>query len=201
MVALLDAADAASETRRGRTTAKRLRSFVGVFRADDDAPPVHRVMAGLGKAARKVWNVLSYEARTLVERSLTASKVWLLRKYLDRQRMPPAFLRGLSVGQIYQYALSHETTRGRFDGDVALFRATHGNGAPDDEPHAELFSDPLFGWGRHVQGAVHTFDIPGGHTSMLQDPHVGVLAAHMQACIDAALGPRGDAQSPNGTHG
>jgi amino acid adenylation domain-containing protein len=191
MVALLDAADAASEMHRGRTAAARLRSFVGAFAADEQLPRWQRVVTRLGKATRKIWNLLHYEGSTLLQRPVTRSKLWLLRRSLDKRRTPPAFLRGLSVAQIYQFALSRETVRGRLDGDVALFRATRGSGAPDDEPHAEMFRDPLFGWGRHVQGVVRTFDIPGGHTSMLQDPNVDILAAHVQAWIDGALDQAG----------
>jgi hypothetical protein len=43
---------------------------------------------------------------------------------------------------------------------------------------------------------VCVFDIPGGHTSMLQEPNVHILAQHMQAWIDAALDPTGAARPP-----
>ena len=34
---------------------------------------------------------------------------------------------------------------------------------------------------------VRVFDVPGGHSSMLQEPNVQVLAERMQAYIDEAL--------------
>ena len=66
-----------------------------------------------------------------------------------------------------------------------LFRATHGIGA--DEPYIERYADPLLGWGQRTSHDVHVYDIPGGHSSMLQEPNVRVLAARMQAYLDEAL--------------
>jgi hypothetical protein len=51
----------------------------------------------------------------------------------------------------------------------------------------EVHSDPLLGWGRRVSGRLLTVDVPGGHVSMLQEPHVSVLADALQARIDEAL--------------
>ena len=65
------------------------------------------------------------------------------------------------------------------------FRATHGTGA--DEPYIERYADPLLGWGRRTSHGVHVYDIPGGHSSMLQEPNVRVLATHLQTCLDLAL--------------
>ncbi|HJW11275.1 MAG TPA: hypothetical protein VJ598_05800, partial [Albitalea sp.] len=187
MVGLLDAADAAAEKRRGQITGKRLRGFVGAFKHDEALPPLQHMARSGARAARKVWNLLSYEAGSLFGRLITTAKLRLLRYRLDRQLPLPAFLRSLSVPQIYQYALFDAATRDVLEGDVALFRATQGSGAADDEPYIDLFSDPLFGWATHVHGRVHAFDVPGGHTSMLQEPNVHVLAERMQRYIDMSL--------------
>ena len=77
---------------------------------------------------------------------------------------------------------------GRFDGELVLFRATAGSGAAADEPFVDRYDDPMLGWGRRATRGVRVIDIPGGHSSMLQEPHVGVLAEHLQASIDRALG-------------
>ncbi len=74
---------------------------------------------------------------------------------------------------------------GRFDGELTLFRATAGIGP--DEPCVEIYEDPLLGWGRRTTGGVRACDVPGGHSSMLQEPHVEALAERLQASIDAAL--------------
>jgi hypothetical protein len=68
-----------------------------------------------------------------------------------------------------------------------LFRAMKGDGSAADEAYVDIYADPLLGWGPRVDGEIAAHDVPGGHSSMLQEPHVGVLAQAMQASIDAAL--------------
>jgi len=80
-----------------------------------------------------------------------------------------------------------QTDRDVLKGDVALFRATAGTQPQEDVPYVELFSDPFFGWKSRVNGTIHCFDVPGGHTSMLQEPNVQVLAEQMQNYINLAL--------------
>jgi thioesterase domain-containing protein len=79
-----------------------------------------------------------------------------------------------------------------------LFRATRGEGP--DEPYVERYADPLLGWGRRTSLGVRVCDIPGGHSSMLQEPNVRVLATRMQAYLDQALASEptepGDRLSP-----
>jgi thioesterase domain-containing protein len=70
---------------------------------------------------------------------------------------------------------------------VVLFKATHGNGAADDAPFSEQFSDRALGWGKRVAEDVRVIDIPGGHSSALQSPHVEVLARALQDCLAAAV--------------
>ena len=46
---------------------------------------------------------------------------------------------------------------------------------------------PCSGWGQRARGRVRAYDIPGGHSSMLQEPHVQILAEQLQSSIDEAL--------------
>jgi thioesterase domain-containing protein len=48
-------------------------------------------------------------------------------------------------------------------------------------------NDRRLGWGAWTHGRVEVADVPGEHTTILREPHVRVLAARLQACIDAAL--------------
>jgi thioesterase domain-containing protein len=72
-----------------------------------------------------------------------------------------------------------------YPGEVVLFRATAGEGT--DEPYVNIYSDPLLGWGQRVTQTVRVYDIPGGHSSMLQEPNVAAMAEAMQTYIDEAL--------------
>lgn len=112
----------------------------------------------------------------------------LLQYYVDKGLTLPQFLQNLSVRQVYSFAEQGHSPNGVLQGEVVLFRATVGTGPLADQPWIEVYSDPLFGWGKRVTGGVKVFDIPGGHASMLQEPNVQVLAEQMQVCIDAVLG-------------
>ena len=51
---------------------------------------------------------------------------------------------------------------------------------------------PRYGWERHVQD-LHVEDVPGGHLSMLEPPHVQTLADRVRKHLaDAADAARGD---------
>jgi len=42
------------------------------------------------------------------------------------------------------------------------------------------------GWGDLAQGGVDAFEVPGGHRTLMLEPHVQVLAAQLDACLAAA---------------
>jgi hypothetical protein len=52
-----------------------------------------------------------------------------------------------------------------------------------------MYADPQFGWPTRISGALRGFDVPGGHSTMLQEPHVAALATLMQAEIDRVETP------------
>ncbi|MEO0986981.1 MAG: condensation domain-containing protein [Cyanobacteria bacterium J06639_14] len=67
-----------------------------------------------------------------------------------------------------------------YRGNVILFRGCEGEGV--DQPNVERTTDPSFGWGAWVKG-IEVYDVPGGHYSLLQKPHVETLAAKIEACL------------------
>jgi thioesterase domain-containing protein len=78
-----------------------------------------------------------------------------------------------------------------YPGEVVLFRATKKDACfdgtvIDDTPYIDLFQDPELGW-RDKAGTVHVHDVPGGHSSMLQEPHVKDMAELIQRHIDENL--------------
>ena len=200
MLGLIDAADVAVTKRVGRVAGRRLKSFSSAFSAQRSEPLHRSIAARVVTAAGKVRNLFSYEVSSHLDKIATALKVRLLRHYLDKGAAPPAFVKSLSVSDVYQFALLDDSNRDEpFAGDVALFRATTTSVTQDDEPYIERYSDPMFGWQKRITGTVHCFDVPGGHFTMLQEPHAQTMAQRMQAYIDRALGeslatPSGDAR-------
>jgi thioesterase domain-containing protein len=60
---------------------------------------------------------------------------------------------------------------------VVLVRA--GEGKDSDEPAIETVLDPLLGWGERTARPLQVIDAPGGHSSMLQEPNVEVIAKRL----------------------
>ncbi len=116
----------------------------------------------------------------------------LFRSFLDHGWPLPPFLAHISVNTVLRFAEKEYVVPQPFDGQALLFRATRKSSAfdgtlIDDTPYRDLFGDPLLGWEGKTTRGLHCFDIPAGHSSMLQDPHVDLIAAKMQAHMDAVF--------------
>lgn len=186
LVALIDAADVAAPKRIGRLTEQRLKNFSSAFSQDQSLKLHQRLSKIATKVSQKVTNLVVYEAQSRFLHFRDTFQMLLFRYCLDNKRSLPQFLRNIPVRRIYEFAEKDYAPQGLLQGKVALFRATEGTGA--DAPWIEVYSDPLFGWDKRVTSSIQAYDIPGGHSSMLQEPNVQVLADHMQTLIDTALG-------------
>ncbi len=185
LVALLDAADPQAVPRAWRVTGQRLQRFGGVLREGGTGGPVRRAATILARAMRKVRNLAVYAVGERLGRARDEVRMRLFRAWLDRGLRPPRALGRISVRTAYLFAERSYRPAGRFDGELTLFRATAGIGP--DEPYAERYEDALLGWGCRATGGARALDVTGGHSSMLQEPHVEALAERLQFCIDAAL--------------
>ena len=58
----------------------------------------------------------------------------------------------------------------------------------DDTPYIDRYVEPKFGWEQHIP-SLDVEDVPGGHSSILMEPNVDVLAEKIQAYLDALAGP------------
>jgi thioesterase domain-containing protein len=90
----------------------------------------------------------------------------------------PGDIPPLSVMQIYNWLESRYRPRALPDTPVLLVRATRGEGS--DTPYRDMYQDAHFGWGA-VAGRLEVVDVPGGHSSMLQEQAVDSLAAAILA--------------------
>jgi amino acid adenylation domain-containing protein len=138
----------------------------------------------------KLKNLIVYETNIRIKRGKQKSQFMLLRYYLDRGLKLPQFCRHIPVRTVYETA-RNEYNPATFQGKVTLWRATEkliiDDPAIDDTPAIHVTNDPLLGWGQRSTQGVETFDIPGGHSSMLQEPNVQIMAKTMQSCINAAV--------------
>src|SRR5262249_34338171 len=95
----------------------------------------------------------------------------------------PRLAAGLSVQRVYNRAEAEYVPAGLLNAPAVLFRATEGSGDPADEPFVTFYTDPLLGWSRWTVGEVELCPMPGGHSSMLKEPHVAVMAERLKGCM------------------
>ncbi|WP_421654967.1 HAD-IIIC family phosphatase [Leptothermofonsia sp. ETS-13] len=187
MVALIDAADVEAPKRVGRIVSHRLKRFSSIFEQKQTINPVAKFLTILNKVGQKVTNLLTYEVQSRATRVWNQFRMKQFRACLDKGVPIPSYLHNLSVRTVYTYAEADYIPESLHQGDVLLLRATAGEGT--DEPWIEVYSDPFFGWEKRITGTVCVYDIPGGHSSMLQEPNVEVMAEVMQDYINRALTP------------
>lgn len=139
-----------------------------------------------GRLAAKLRNFVLYLIRKALGSLRDAVRLRLARLWLDRQRPPPSLLGRVPVRTTYLFAAHEYQPHRQLEGsDLVLFRATQGVGL--DTPFIDFFVDPALGWDRRGSGGVRIVDVPGGHSSMLQEPNVAVLAARLQEEMDRSL--------------
>jgi thioesterase domain-containing protein len=184
-VGIIDAADVAARERRFRIARERLGRFLGTLRPQKGEPvwsvATEKVPALVSKAA----NLVRYEIGRRLERKRNARKVAALRGHAQSQS---AQTNDLGFIKLYEIAHKEHVAQGVLQGaEVVLFRATQGSGGVGDVPFKEIYADPVLGWRPRVNGPVHVVDVPGGHSSALQEPNVEALAHAMRKHIDVAI--------------
>jgi thioesterase domain-containing protein len=187
LVALIDAADVEAPHRS--IASQRLDRFSATLSQTEQTKAYQRVFYILNKVRQKVVNLVAYETQKQVKKVQASTKVKLFRYFIDRKLPLPSWLQNLPVRMIYVFAEKQYVPEGRYDGEVVLLRAIQGDGTIEDEAYIERYTDPLLGWGKRATH-VQVYDIPGGHSSMLQEPNVEVMAEKIQAYIDQVLAER-----------
>ena len=189
LVAILDAADPAAAPKTWRLTQAGLRRSMDVLRERRQyGSPARRAVVVIGKLLRKARNLSVYVLGELGRGIRDGIRLRLIRTWSRRGQRPPRIVGRIPVRTAYRFAERQYRPAAPFDGELVLFRATRGSG--DDEPYIERYDDPLLGWALRTTRGVRAIDVPGGHSSMLQEPHVAVLAERLQSYIDSALRER-----------
>ncbi|MBO9695041.1 MAG: SDR family NAD(P)-dependent oxidoreductase [Sphingopyxis sp.] len=201
-VGIIDAADVAAAKRRFHIARARLARIQALTQDEG----VAKLLPAL---ARKTVNAVRWEVES---RTAKARDRRTVRRLGEASTLPapagerPGDAPTIPFLKLYEVAHTLHRPEGLFaDGSVVLFKATGGNGEIDDMPYQEIYSDVALGWGKRVAEPVALVEVPGGHSSALQEPHVGILARHFQNALDSATeraersGP-GDAQGPDGGH-
>jgi thioesterase domain-containing protein len=207
LVALIDSADAKAPRKVAQVSQHRLRRFFETVKgktlppAAADAPvdtaPVAAAGAPrssrLGSVVRKVSNLVQYESVKLGQSALNELRFRRLQRALDKRQSIPGWVTDLSVRAVYERLERAYSPSGTLRGQAVLYRATWID-APD-RPLTEVFRDPQLGWDKRVVDGNLTFcDVPGGHSSMLQEPQVERMAHDLASRI--ATDARTEAHRP-----
>ena len=185
MVALMDVADVDAKGRPLRWAKQRLTRLSSTLEQGQGRSVPRRAVSFIGSVLRKARNLTAYLTQSRVQMIRDQTRMTLFRLYLKLGLRLPAFLQHISVRTAYGFARRGYRPATAFEGELTLIRATSGTG--NDEPYTDRYIDPLLGWSRRATGSVRTFDVPGGHSSMLQEPNVRVLAEYLQAYMDGVL--------------
>jgi thioesterase domain-containing protein len=131
--------------------------------------------------AGKAGGFAAYEVRSRLRNWRDRAAVLGLRVCLDRHWALPDWVRALDVRSVYGVAEAEYRPRRSLREEIVLFRASEGQGA--EEPYIRLYEDPLLGWGKRSRIGVRAFDVPGGHGTMLSEPHVAAIAEILRSLL------------------
>ncbi len=67
---------------------------------------------------------------------------------------------------------------------ITLFKASE---RIEENALNEIKSDPTWGWNQYAEGSVDALMVPGDHFSMMNQPHVQVLAEKLKVCFEQGL--------------
>ncbi len=191
---ILDAADVEADP-SDYESRQRMARLLGALGNDDQPLPV-RLIKAVPILLRKAINYVRYRLQERAEARRTAQGIDAMRAGQAAtigESMQDAFLR------MYEQAHREHRPEGArlVPEGVVVYRAMQGRGGDDDVPFKERYTEPDLGWSRRFVHAPTVRDVPGGHTSLLQDPNVQTLAELMQRDVDAALARQAAARTAN----
>jgi thioesterase domain-containing protein/aryl carrier-like protein len=183
-VGIIDAADVEADKRSFYITRQRLKRARALLGQGAN-------LALLPALGQRLANAIAWEARSRLRRARdrqTVRKLTGLNTAGSDAVAARADAPAIGFLQLYEVAHRAHRPKGLFaGGEVALFKATQGSGAIEDIPYQEIYRDFVLGWGRRVEAEVVVAAVPGGHGSVLQEPHVAALALRFQDAVDSAM--------------
>ena len=185
LVAIIEAATPQAPKRHLRMG--RLKQVLTDVR-NNRSSPIGKAWFIVDAAVRKFVNALTWE---IVQRGRTGwanARVRLLRELLARQLPWPRYLPQLSVREIYEFADARYVPKPLCGVPVVLVRALRRSFILSDTPYREIYADETLGWGKVGHGLV-VIDTDGGHSTLLEDPFVGQLAAALSPYINRKSAP------------
>jgi thioesterase domain-containing protein/malonyl CoA-acyl carrier protein transacylase/acyl carrier protein len=185
MVALMDVPDLDAKGRPLRWAKQRLTRLSSTLEEGKSCSAPRRAVGLIGSLLRKARNLTVHLTQSRFQMIRDQARMILFRHYLKLGLRLPAFLQHISVRTVYGIARRGFRPTSAFEGELILILETSGSGS--DEPFRDRSIDPLLGWSPRATRGVRVFDVPGGHSSILQEPNVQVLAEFLQAYMDGVM--------------
>jgi acyl transferase domain-containing protein len=178
-VGIMDAADVKAAERPWRSVTMRWQ------RLREGLAGANGVGAATATLVRKTTRFVRYQVSSSLQRRRHQRAVAQLRESTPEHASTTA--QPLAYLPMYEVAhREHEPNGVVSCSFVALYRATEGDGTSADEAYGDIYSDDWLGWRPRVAGPIALVDVPGGHTSLLQEPHVKSLANAMESHLKSA---------------
>jgi thioesterase domain-containing protein len=127
---------------------------------------------------RELVNAFARKVADQVERLWVYARFQLLHQVLKRGLPWPSYLPGLGPVDICESAGARYLPGRLCETPVLLVRALRRSIVTDDTPFRFVYADEKLGWGALVDNLT-VVDVDGGHSTMLQEPFVGPLAAKL----------------------
>lgn len=170
LVALLEAPDVAAKVNNS-VTQQRLQNMRNTLPSDK----LKRAQVLLGK----VINTVRYETQNRFNQAMAMAKMKALRYWKDHQVKGenkeltlPQKLRGVDVRSLYLFAEKSYEPSSKLKGKAVLIKAAGPGEDEADQVYREVYEDVLFGWGDRTQQPIEHYEVPGGHSTMLNAGNV-----------------------------
>ena len=128
-----------------------------------------------------------YELGHRMERASSRLQIEAVKQLANRSVPWPSWLPVPSFRDIWNYAEARYRGTPTEKLRAILVRATSGHGG--DQPSRDILSDPWFDWQQLIQSPIRAYDVPGGHSTMLQLPHVEELSLHLVGMLPSLTTP------------
>jgi FkbH-like protein len=194
LVALFDAASPTAARKQGLVSKRRLGHARDLFHKAREGGSLQDRLGVLRDVVRRAANVATYEVGSRFQNLSSTARLRLLEAVLKRGRSWPSWVPSLGFRGVVESAERAYAPNKIRHARVVLYRALE-----DTQPSAfrYQFEDADLGWGRHAGGGLEIVDVPGNHSSMLQEPNVDALAASVTELMgDGAASVRSDLNIP-----
>ncbi|HEX2734088.1 MAG TPA: condensation domain-containing protein [Polyangiaceae bacterium] len=180
LLLLLDAAPPHARNRNGAI--ERWRRFSSVT-SKLAADPV-TIVDVMREASGKIVGFLDHAARSTMHKTSAKLRVEMLRRWPREQMSWPRWVPAPTFRELFE-RMEQDYAGEAVSIPSLLVRASHGKDG--DIASRQQLIDPHFDWQTLIRGEIQVVDVPGGHSTMLREPHVDATARAVSSVLRGVL--------------